>query len=96
MHSTYPTNTHAKCKDALGDQGMNQCTVFQMCFLSILMLKTIKKQSSAATLKSIYKKSMTKAIFDDKYKDLSQESFIQAFEDLIEKVDEVQYKLEMA
>jgi hypothetical protein len=80
LHAFNLSYEHA-CKDALGDQGMNQCTVFQMCFLSILMLKTIKKQSSAAT---------TKAIFDDKYRESSQESFIQAFVDLIEKVDEVQ------
>lgn len=36
-------------KNGLGDQGMNKYTPFQMCFLGILMLKTVKKQAHLDT-----------------------------------------------
>jgi hypothetical protein len=42
------------CNDALGDAGMNNDTCFQMCFLAILIVKTVKKQTSLETLKSYY------------------------------------------
>jgi hypothetical protein len=35
LHAFNLAYEHA-CKDALGDQGMNRCTVFQMCYLAIL------------------------------------------------------------
>ena len=42
------------CKDTLSNRGMNKYTVFQMCYLAILLLKSVKSQSNGATLKEIY------------------------------------------
>jgi hypothetical protein len=89
MHAFNLSFEHA-CKDALGDQGMNRCTVFQMCYLAILLLKTVKKQTDGNTLKSIYAKTMTSVLYDDEYRASAKESFIQAFEEIIEQVEEVE------
>jgi hypothetical protein len=78
------------CKDTLGDQGMNRNTVFQMCYLAILMIKTIKKRTNSQTLRSIYAKTMTQVLTNETYIKVSKESFIQAFEELMDEVDEVQ------
>lgn len=69
---------------------MNRNTVFQMCYLAILMLRAIKKRTNSQTLKSIYAKTMTQAFTNEKYIESSKESFIQAFEELMAEVEEVQ------
>lgn len=86
LHAFNLSYEHA-CKDALGDQGMNKCSVFQMCYLAILFLKTVKKQSNGATLKSIYQTTMHKVLQDEKYVASAKESFIQAWNDLLAEVE---------
>jgi hypothetical protein len=75
LHAFNLSYEHA-CKDALGDQGMNRCTVFQMCYLAVLMLKIMKKQTNVETLKQIYAKMMTQAILNDRYREASNDNFI--------------------
>jgi hypothetical protein len=58
LHAFNLSYEHA-CKDALGNQGMNRCTVFQMCFLAVLMLKTVKSNTNSETLKKIYETTMS-------------------------------------
>jgi hypothetical protein len=41
------------CKTSLGDQGMNKYTVFQMCYLAILMLKTVKSKPTSTPSRNI-------------------------------------------
>eukprot|EP00956_Cyclotella_meneghiniana_P026149 scaffold55872_cov78-Cyclotella_meneghiniana.AAC.1 len=86
LHAFNLAYEHA-CKDALGDQGMNRCSVFQMCYLAILVLKTVKKQSNGDTLKKIYETTMHKVLLDEKYVASSKECFIQAWDDLLEEVE---------
>ena len=76
------------CKNGLGDQGMNKYTPFQMCYLAILMLKTVKKQADLDTLKSYYDITMTQLMQNDQYRGAAKSNFIQAFDDLMEVVDE--------
>jgi hypothetical protein len=91
LHAFNLSYKHA-CKDTLGlgDQGMNRNTVFQMCYLAILMIKTIKKHTNSQTLRSIYAKTMTQVLTNETYIKVSKESFIQAFEEQMDEVDEVQ------
>eukprot|EP00956_Cyclotella_meneghiniana_P010989 scaffold15408_cov41-Cyclotella_meneghiniana.AAC.7 len=89
LHAFNLSYEHA-CKDALGDQGMNKCTVFQLCYLAILLLKTVKKQSNSATLKSIYQSTMFKALNDKNYVASAKESFIQAWGDLLVDVEAIE------
>jgi hypothetical protein len=76
------------CKNSLGDQGMGKYSVFQMCFLAVLMLKTIKKQSDMETLKKYYNVTMTQLLDSDDYQAGAGENFIQAFEEMVSVVDE--------
>jgi len=76
------------CKNGLGDQGMNKYTPFQMCYLAILMLKTVKKQADLDTLKSYYDITMTQLMQNDQYRGAAKSNFIQAFDELMEVVDE--------
>jgi hypothetical protein len=61
--------------------GMNALTVFQMCYLAILMLMTIKKQTSLDHLTKIYENTMSKLL-----KSAAGESFIQALEEMVDFV----------
>jgi hypothetical protein len=47
------------CKDSLGEPGMNKCNTFQLCYLAILLLVTIKKETSIDTLKEYYSVTMS-------------------------------------
>eukprot|EP00956_Cyclotella_meneghiniana_P020348 scaffold35756_cov21-Cyclotella_meneghiniana.AAC.1 len=89
LHAFNLAYEHA-CKDALGDQGMNRCSVFQMCYLAILLLKTIKKQSNGNTLKKIYETTMSKVLQDEHYVATSKECFIQAWDDLLAEVEMIE------
>jgi hypothetical protein len=73
-------------KDSLGDTGMNALTVFQMCYLAILMLMTIKKQTSLDHLTKIYENTMSQLLKSEEYVDSAGESFIQALEEMVDFV----------
>jgi hypothetical protein len=75
------------CNDALGDAGMNNDTCFQMCFLAILMVKTVKKQTSLETLKSYYRMTMEQLLENDSYQNAAKANFVEALEDLMEHVE---------
>jgi hypothetical protein len=75
-------------KDSLGDTGMNALTVFQMCYLAIiLMLMTIKKQTSLDHLTKIYENTMSQLFKSEEYVDSAGESFIQALEEMVDFVN---------
>jgi hypothetical protein len=76
------------CKTSLGDQGMNKYTVFQMCYLAILMLKTVKKQTDLDTLKQYYDLTMTELLNNNDYQAGAGKNFIQAFEELVSNLDD--------
>jgi hypothetical protein len=63
---------------------------FRRLDLAVLMLKIMKKQTNVEMLKQIYAKTMTQAILNDRYQEASNDNFIQAFQDLLDEVDEVQ------
>ena len=63
------------------------CFDFQLCYLAILLLKTVKKKSNGATLKMIYRDTMFKVLQDKKYADSAKESFIQAWDELLAEVE---------
>jgi hypothetical protein len=75
------------CKDILGDQGLGRNTVFQMIYLAILLIKTIKQQTNIETLKKIYATSMMQAMTDDRYIAGAKKNFIQAFDELLDDID---------
>ena len=75
------------CKNGLGDQGMNKYTTFQMCYLAILLLKTVKKQADLDALKSYYNITMTQLMDNQQYRSAAKSNFIQAFDKLMEVVD---------
>jgi hypothetical protein len=76
------------CKDSLGEAGMNRCTTFQLIYLAILMLTTIKKRTNLHTVKSYYSTVMTMLMEDEEYKHAAKDNFVQAFEKLIEVTDD--------
>jgi hypothetical protein len=76
------------CKDSLGEPGMNRCNTFQMCFLAILLLITIKRGTSLETLKKYYSIMMTKLLKDKKYEAAAKENFVQAFDKVMQVVEE--------
>jgi hypothetical protein len=86
LHAFNLSYEHA-CKDIFGDQGVHRNTVFQMVYLAVLMMKTLKKNTDLNTLKSIYANAMTKALTDQKYKDAAGKNFMQAFDELMDEMD---------
>jgi hypothetical protein len=86
LHAFNLSYEHA-CKDIFGDQGIHRNTVFQMVYLAVLMMKTIKKNTDINTLKNIYANTMTKALTDQKYKDVTSKNFMQAFDELMDEMD---------
>jgi hypothetical protein len=100
VHQLYPklkesgtlaeTSDFVNCifsKDSLGDTGMNALTVFQMCYLAILMLMMIKKQTSLDHLTKIYENTMSQLFKSEEYVDSTGESFIQALEEMVDFVN---------
>jgi hypothetical protein len=87
LHAFNLSYEHA-CKDALGDQGMHKNSVFQMCYLGVLLMKKVKEQTDMATLKKTYSKTMTQALSNQKYKDAASTNFIQAYDELMAKLGE--------
>eukprot|EP00956_Cyclotella_meneghiniana_P013076 scaffold18726_cov48-Cyclotella_meneghiniana.AAC.2 len=75
------------CMDSLGDQGMNKLTVFQMLYLAILLMNTIKKQTDLETLKKYYALTMTQLLEREDYKMDASNTFVQAFEELMKEVE---------
>jgi hypothetical protein len=73
-------------KDSLGDHGMNKNTVFQMCYLAVLMLMNIKKQTSLDNLVKIYKITTTQLFQNNEYLEVAGDSFIQALEEMVDFV----------
>jgi hypothetical protein len=86
IHAFNLSYEHA-CKDIFGDQGVHRNTVFQMVYLAVLMMKTLKKNTDINTLKSIYANAMTKALTNQKYKDAAGKNFMQAFDELMDEMD---------
>jgi hypothetical protein len=87
LHAFNLSYEHA-CKDSLGDQGMHKCTVFQMCYLAVLLMKKVKEQTNFDTLKKIYAKTMTQALTDQRYKDGAKVNFMQAYDELFDLLKE--------
>jgi hypothetical protein len=86
LHAFNLSYEHA-CKDILGDQGLGRNTVFQMIYLAILLIKTIKQQTNIETLKKIYATSMMQAMTDDRYIAGAKKNLIQAFDELLDDID---------
>ena len=76
------------CIDSMGDQGMGKNTPFQLCFLAILLLKTIKKQGGLDLLKKYYAMTMTQLLEDETWQENMSCNFVQAFGDLMDEIDE--------
>eukprot|EP00956_Cyclotella_meneghiniana_P017447 scaffold28426_cov37-Cyclotella_meneghiniana.AAC.2 len=76
------------CMDSLGDQGMNKLTVFQMLYLAILLMNTIKKQTDLETLKKCYSLTMTQLLEREDYKIDASDTFVKAFEALMKEVED--------
>jgi hypothetical protein len=67
---------------------MHKCTVFQMCYLAVLLMKKVKEQTNVDTLKKIYAKTMTQALTDQQYKDGAKVNFMQAYDELFDLLKE--------
>jgi hypothetical protein len=65
---------------------MNKNTVFQMCYLAVLMLMNIKKQTSLDNLVKIYKITTTQLFQNNEYLEVAGDSFIQALEEMVDFV----------
>eukprot|EP00956_Cyclotella_meneghiniana_P016988 scaffold27384_cov36-Cyclotella_meneghiniana.AAC.11 len=76
------------CKDSIGDQGMNKNTTFQMIYLAVLMLNTVKKRNNLDHLKKYYSMTMTQLLENEHYIAGATTNFIQAFDELLEVVKE--------
>eukprot|EP00956_Cyclotella_meneghiniana_P025260 scaffold52385_cov41-Cyclotella_meneghiniana.AAC.3 len=76
------------CKDSLGDTDMNKNTTFQMIYLAVLMLNTVKKRNNLDHLKKYYSMTMTQLLENDSYIAGASTNFIQAFDELLAVVEE--------
>jgi hypothetical protein len=76
------------CIDSMGDQGMGKNTPFQLCYLAILLLKTIKKQGGLDLLKKYYAMTMTQLLEEESWQENMACNFVQAFGDLMDEIEE--------
>eukprot|EP00956_Cyclotella_meneghiniana_P013583 scaffold19721_cov38-Cyclotella_meneghiniana.AAC.1 len=76
------------CKDSLGDTGMNKNTTFQMIYLAVLMLNTVKKRNNLDHLKKYYTMTMTQLLDNESYIAGAYANFIQAFDEFLAVVEE--------
>lgn len=65
---------------------MNKCTVIQMIYLAILLMKNLKKQADIGVLKQFYSMTMSQLLDNDDYKGSALSNFAQAFEEMLESI----------
>eukprot|EP00956_Cyclotella_meneghiniana_P031906 scaffold85518_cov22-Cyclotella_meneghiniana.AAC.3 len=88
LHHAFNLAYETACKDSLGDTGMNKNTTFQMIYLAVLMLNTVKKRNNLDHLEKYYSMTMTQLLDNESYIAGASANFIQAFDEFLAVVEE--------
>ena len=73
-----------------GKQGMNHKTPFQLCFLAIMLLVTVKKKGKRELLKYYYACTLEHLKQSEQWQKIASDNFVHAFNEIIEDVEETE------